>query len=99
MRYKLSKEASNDLEEIWVYTLLHWSVEQADRYINLIVDEIEYLTQEPHSGKDYSYVKKDYWCSKVKSNLVFYKINNKENVLEIIRILHQQMDVDARLTD
>ena len=42
MIYKISKEASNDLEKIWLYTIETWSAEQADRYLNLIFDEIEY---------------------------------------------------------
>lgn len=54
MRYKLSKEALNDLEQIWVYTLETWSIEQADRYFNLILTEIEHLTVNPNYGKDYS---------------------------------------------
>lgn len=83
MKYKITKEASSDLEEIWFYTFQNWSLEQADRYINLIIDEIEYLTEKPNSGNDYSCVKKDYWCSKVKSHLVFYKINNKEKIIEV----------------
>ena len=38
MIYKISKEASNDLEKIWLYTIETWSAEQADRYLNLIFD-------------------------------------------------------------
>ena len=51
MGYKLSVKASNDIENIWLYTFEKWSLEQADRYINLIIDEIEYLSYNPNSGK------------------------------------------------
>ncbi len=44
MNYKISNEASYDLEKIWwLYTFENWSIEQADRYINLIIDEIEFV--------------------------------------------------------
>ena len=43
MNYKISHEANQDIENIWVYTFENWSLEQADRYISLILDEIEYL--------------------------------------------------------
>ena len=99
MKYRISKEAQNDLEKIWIYTFEIWSVEQADRYINLIMDEIEYLTINPKSGMDYSHVRKGYFRSRVKSHFIFYKINLKVNELEIIRILHQQMDIGSRLSD
>jgi toxin ParE1/3/4 len=97
MRYKISKEASNDLEKIWLYTFETWSLEQADRYFNLQLDEIEYLAENPKSGKDYGVVRKGYFCSSVKSHFIFYKINVKANELEIIRISHQQMDIESRL--
>ena len=97
MNFKISNEAQIDLENIWLYTFETWSKEQADRYFNLIFEEIEYLTQNPNSGKDYSHIREGYYRSKVKSHFIFYRINLKENVLEIIRILHQQMDIENRL--
>jgi toxin ParE1/3/4 len=99
MIYKISKEASNDIEKIWLYTIETWSAEQADRYLNLIFDEIEYLCQKPNSGSDFSHVRKDYLRSRVKSHFIFYKINEKQSELEIIRILHQQMDKENRLNE
>jgi toxin ParE1/3/4 len=99
MIYKISKEASNDLEKIWLYTIETWSAEKADRYLNLIFDEIEYLCQKPNSGSDFSHVRKDYLRSRVKSHFIFYKINEKQSELEIIRILHQQMDIENRLNE
>ena len=99
MRYKISEEAQNDLENIWLYTFDTWSLEQADRYFNLILDEIEFIAENPNSGKDYSHVRKGYLSSKVKSHFIFYKINPNESLVEIIRILHQQMDIENRLND
>jgi toxin ParE1/3/4 len=97
MNYKISIEASYDLEKIWIYTFENWSVEQADRYLNLLLDEIEYLCLKPDSGKDFSQIRKGYLRTKVKSHLIFYRINSKQNELEIIRILHQMMDVENHL--
>lgn len=99
MSYRISVGASKDIENIWLYTFENWSQEQADRYINLIFDEIEYLFQNANSGKDFSYVRKDYRCSKVKSHLIFYKKTEKQNEIEIIRILHQRMDVENKLSE
>lgn len=99
MLYKISKEAQIDIENIWLYTFETWSIEQADRYFNLILDEIEFLAQNPNSGKDFNYIRKGYYRSKVKSHFIFYRINLKENVIEIIRILHQQMDIENRLNE
>ena len=99
MNYKLSKQAEIDLENIWLYTFEEWSIEQADYYYDLIMDEIEYISTNPKSGKDYNEVRKGYFRSRVKSHFIFYKINMKEEKVEIIRILHQQMDIATNLNE
>jgi toxin ParE1/3/4 len=40
---------------------------------------------------------KDYRASKVKSHFIFYKYSSTE--IEIIRILHENMDIPNRLND
>ncbi|UOY06580.1 type II toxin-antitoxin system RelE/ParE family toxin [Muricauda sp. SCSIO 64092] len=97
MNYKVSQEANRDIENIWLYTYENWSLEQADRYFNLIMDEIEYLAENPESGKDYSDVRKGYFRSRIKSHFIFYKINRMKEEIEIIRVLHQRMDIESRL--
>ena len=99
MRYKISKEAGRDIQNIWLYTVEKWSIEQADRYYNLIIDEIEYLAKNPKSGKDYSNIRKGYFRSQIKSHFILYKINRKNDEIEIIRILHQRMDIETRLDE
>lgn len=97
MSYKISIKASEDIENIWLYTFEHWSLEQADRYINLIFDEIEYLADHPNSGRDFNYIRKSYRCSRVKSHIIFYRLIDEQSDIEIIRILHQRMDIGNRL--
>ncbi|MEQ1676179.1 MAG: type II toxin-antitoxin system RelE/ParE family toxin [Chitinophagaceae bacterium] len=93
--YTITKKAVSDLEEIWLYTVEKWSVEQADRYYNLIIDEIEYICSNADAGKSMEHVRKGYRASKVKSHLVFYKIST--DLVEVIRILHERMDIENRL--
>lgn len=88
-----------DIENIWLYTFENWSLEQADRYINVLFDEIEYLAYHPNSGKDFSHLRKNYRSSKVKSHLIFYRCINKQGDIEIIRVLHQRMDIENHLNE
>lgn len=97
MNFKLSNEAEVDLEKIWSDTFETWSIEQADRYINLIFEEINYICQNPYSGIDFGFLRKGYYRSKVKSHFIFYKTNKIDDKIEIIRILHQRMDIENRL--
>jgi toxin ParE1/3/4 len=99
MKYKITLQASQDLENIWLYTFENWSIEQADRYLSLIMDEIEYLAQKPESGFDFSSVRKGYYRSRIKSHFIFYRIDHKNEIVEIIRILHQRMNIENRLSE
>ena len=99
MKYLISQLANQDLENIWLYTFEKWSPEQADRYFDLLMNEIEYIAMNPDSGYDFSSVRKGYFRSKVKSHFIFYRINKKNNLIEIIRILHQRMDFENRMPE
>ena len=97
MSFSISFKAAEDLENIWLYTVEHWSLVQADRYLTLIFEEIEYLSKNPLSGKDLDYIRKNYRSSKVKSHIIFYKQSKKHSNIEIIRVLHERMDIEGKL--
>ena len=95
--FVISKKAVADLEEIWLYTVEKWSADQADRYYNLIFDEINYICRNSNSGKSMEHVRKGYRASKVKSHFIFYRIVN--DTIEVNRILHERMDIGNRIND
>ena len=80
--YIISEEALKDIDNIWLYTVENWSIEQADRYFNLILDEIEYISENFEAGRDIGRIRKGYRYSKVKSHLIFYK-KSKSGKIEI----------------
>lgn len=90
--YIISEKALEDLNNTWIYTAENWSVDQANRYYNLIVDEIEYVSENFLLTKDFGNVRKSYKFSKGKSHLVFYK-KTENTEMEVIRILHERMDI------
>ncbi len=98
VEYVISEKALEDLNSIWIYTAENWSIEQADRYYNLIMDEIEFLAENFETLKDFGSVRKDYRYSKVKSHLLFCKKNEK-NKIEVVRILYEKMDIKNRIND
>jgi toxin ParE1/3/4 len=66
---------------------------------NTIFDEIEYIVNNPGLGKNFDHIRKRYRCSKVKSHLIFYRVTNNPSGIEIIRVLHQRMDIENRLNE
>jgi len=99
MKFRLSRKAEEDLEGIWLYTLETWSKEQADRYLSLIFDEIEFLSINPKTGQDIDHIRKNYRYSKVKSHLIFYNHKKSNDIIEVIRILHERMDLENRINE
>ncbi len=97
MKLKVSRVATDDLESIWLYTVAHWSVEQADRYVDLILDAFDMILQDPGAGKEFGRMRKGYLGMKVGSHLVFYRMNEMGRTIEIIRVLHGRMDLEERL--
>lgn len=95
--YIISKKAVMDLEEIWLFTVDKWLVAQAYRYYLLIIDEIDFICKNITCGKPLDNIRKGYRTTKVKSHLIFYRVVN--DTVEIIRILHERMDMENRLDE
>lgn len=95
-KYRISKQAINDLNDIWSYTFHKWSKEQADRYYDLIIGEIEFIADNFMTGKSAEQTRKNYRITKVKSHLIFYR-KAENDIVEIVRILHQRIDIKKRL--
>ena len=94
--YRLSPLAEADLEEIWLYTFRQWSLEQADDYHRSIIAAIEGLA----SGRNIAQrteVREGYWKYKVGMHVIYFR--SSDNYLDVIRILHGRMDVDAQFGD
>lgn len=87
-KYRISKQAIEDLDKIWLYTFNKWSKEQADRYFDLIIAEIEFIADNYLIGKSVEETRQNYRVTKIKSHLIYYrKVENE--IVEIVRILHQ----------
>ncbi len=83
--------ARRDLKGIWKYTLKQWGPAQADKYLEDIDREIRGLPEFPDMGIPYEHIRAGYRALHVKHHLVFYL--RKRHTLEIVRLLHEAMDV------
>ena len=94
--YRISEKAIQDLENIWLYTLETWSEAQADKYYGMIMAKIEFIIQNFDCGISRDYIKFGYRSIAVQSHLIFYR-RADDGIVEIVRILHQNMDIVNRL--
>ena len=95
-RYRISQQAIEDLDHIWLYTFHKWSKEQADTYYKLLIDRIEFIADNFMTGKSVGHLRKNYRVSLIESHVIFYR-KNDTNTVEIVRILHQRMNVKDRI--
>lgn len=92
--YRLSPLAAADLEDIWLYTYKHWSLAQADQYHRDLIVAIEALAKGIRVGRKTD-IRPGYLKYSVGQHLIFYR--QADAGLDIIRILHQRMDIDRPL--
>ena len=90
-KYKLSTQARDDLKEIYQYTQLNFGINQAKKYLSKITDVLNALSDKILTGRDASLFAHGLRKIEVGSHLVFYL--NKENVIIVIRVLHNSMDI------
>lgn len=93
--YRLSKQAEEDLEAIWEYTVLHWSEKQADCYLQAIQAAIGLLAENPELGCSRETLRIGYRSYSHGKHIIFYKPDSYG--VRVIRVLHQSMESERHL--
>ena len=91
----ISARAEQDLLDIWLYTFRTWGEVQADRYLDELDQGIRLLSANPSLGSDYRQIRRGYRRFSINYHRVFYRFFNDS--VEIIRVLHESMDIDTHL--
>jgi toxin ParE1/3/4 len=95
-RYLVSPAARADLEDIWDYTCERWGSDQAEIYLRELQHTIERAAAEPRIGRDCGDIRPGYRRLAAGSHHVYYR-HTDAALIEVVRILHQRMDVDRNL--
>jgi len=95
-QYSLSPAARVDLDDIWDYTCERWDAKQAEKYLREIQRAIERITDNPQIGRSCDDVRPGYRKHAVGSHSLYYRITDAD-LVDVVRILHQRMDVDRHL--
>jgi toxin ParE1/3/4 len=89
-------KAVADLDAIWRYTARHWGATQADAYVRAIVETCRAVARGEHTGTDASDLRPGYRKLRIGRHIAFYRPKDDGSV-EVVRILHERMDLPARL--
>ena len=92
-----SNKAVEDLTKIWNYTVETWSEAQADKYYTLLVDTCRQIADSPRLlGREYTEIMDELYGYRAGKHVIFYRAV-LDNAVEIIRILHERMDLKNRI--
>jgi toxin ParE1/3/4 len=92
------QEAIDDITDIWDYTTKKWSEEQADKYYGMIKIACKEIATESAIGRSYHEINIGLSGYRVGKHIIFYQ-NVSNDEIEVIRILHERMDLKNRLTN
>ncbi len=97
MIFRLTELAKQDLRSIGRYTQVTWGKEQRNLYLAKLDAVFHLLAQEPQLGKACDDIRPGYRKYHVGRHLIFYHLTS--GGLEIVRILHDRMDIEAYFDD
>ena len=89
---RYTHKAVEDLTDIWNYTADVWSERQADDYYEMLVASCRKIADNPERK-----LGEGIYGFKVNRHIVFYRILSDE--IEVVRILHERMDLSNRFAD
>jgi toxin ParE1/3/4 len=81
--------ATEDLDLIFINTAQKWSIEQAERYLDLLEDSFAELARRPSSGKSCDDLRPGMRREVVKSHVVYFLCSREE--LSVVRVLHKKV--------
>lgn len=94
----LRQEAIDDLTDIWKYTQENWFETQADKYFRSIKIACREIGENPEIGTEYIGISSNLLGFKSGKHIIFYHVISDDEI-EVIRILHERMDLKNRLTE
>lgn len=99
LEVRYTKLADSDLFNIYLYTYQTWGADQAKTYTDALKAAINRIAEKPErpETKDRSSLYPGCRSYLMKRHLIFYRVSG--DYLEIMRILHGNMDITSRLAE
>ncbi len=93
--YVFSKEAENDLIEIYRYGFINYGESKADLYIEALKEKCQFLADMPNLSPDRDEFNPPIKIHHHKKQLIIYIVET--DYILIVRILHERMDIQQHI--
>ncbi len=94
--FALRPKARSDLDGIWDHTVQTWGRDQARTYLRSMTKAFKTLAERPALGRIYNEVYEGLRVYPSGKHLIFYFATGTG--IDIVRVLHQRMDIPSRLS-
>lgn len=92
----MGKNTSFSLDEHCSATRERWAADQAEKYLRVLQHAIERAVGDPRIGRACDEVSAGYRRLAAGSHQVYHRVTD-DCIVDVVRILHQRMDVDRHL--
>jgi toxin ParE1/3/4 len=96
--FVLTNKAKSDLKSIGIYTKNKWGEQQRNRYLTAFDKAFRDLAKDHLKGCDCGEIRSGYRKYEVGRHVIFYR-EIDASLIEMVRVLHQRMDVESRLAE
>ena len=97
MLFPLTEKAKSDLKDIARFTQKRWGRDQRNKYLKDLDACFFRLAGNPSLGRECSEIRAGLHKFPAGNHVIYFRSISKSQV-EIVRILHESMDVDLQLT-
>jgi len=88
-------QAEQDLLDIWLFTFNNWGEERADNYLDSLASTLEMLNTQPLVCRERTEFSPPVRIHHHAHHLIVYLLI--EDGINIIRVLHEKMDINTQL--
>jgi toxin ParE1/3/4 len=95
VKYRISKPARLDLDDIWRYTETNWGIRQADHHVDALLARLAWLTINKSMWRERQEVGEGLYSYNQERHVIFFR--GSSEAIEIVRVLHTRMDIGGHL--
>lgn len=88
--FKLTEDAERDVIDIYLYTLEHFGLAQAEKYSEELFQRFSQISKSPALGRSFEDIYPGAFRANKGSHAIYYK--KQGELILVLRILHQMMD-------
>lgn len=95
-KVRLRPKARTDIEDIWLYGVKRWGLDQADSYLNELNTIFQLISENPQIAKPRHELNPPVRIHPHSSHAIVYEIN--DGLIDVVRVLHQNMLLSHQLS-